>query len=156
MTCRNCHQEVSKKEIRCPHCGTEVRMNPVAKLFKGWGIIDLFLIMIAVIGIVALVYVYFGKNFHQQQDAWKVEAQAFEETLGQVKVVGVVKNMTPKAFNGSISLDLRVYDSKNKLVYEELAATPLEAVEPLGEVPFSFLIQRPKDMAYFNVKAANN
>jgi hypothetical protein len=153
MKCRHCHQEFSSKDVRCPHCGTDAKLNPITRMFRGWGIVDLILLMIAVAGLCALFYTYLYQSFLNQKEAWHVEAQAYEEVMGQVKIVGMVKNMTDKQFEGSVTLELRVFNSQAKIIYQESASTTIQVIESMQEVPFSFMIQRPMDMAFYNVKA---
>ena len=153
MKCYHCHLEIANTEVRCPHCGMPTKINPLKKMLRGWGFIDLLVLTVAISGIGAFIWVYMGGDITKDRTEWHVQAQAFEETIGQVKIIGTAQNLTGEVYDGGVSLELRTFDSKNKLVYSEIANAKANQLKPNDEMPFSFVIQRPKDFAFFNVIA---
>ena len=154
MKCRNCKQEMSKKDIRCPHCGTSPRHNPIASLLHGWGIVDLIVLSIALSGIAAFVWVYLLGNMENLgKTTWNVSAQAYEETAGIVKIIGSIQNVSEENQEGFVFLELRCYNEFAKLIWYETATLESYNIVPQGEVPFAFVIEKPTGFAFFNVKA---
>lgn len=153
MQCHHCHLEIEGSPVRCPHCGTPLKLNPFVKLLRGWGIVDLIVLLITIAGIGAFIWVYLGYDITRDRDIWHVEAQAYEEVIGQVKVIGTVKNLSGEVYDGGMTLELRAFNSENDLVYSEVANAQAFSLQHNAEMPFSFVIQRPRDFAFFNVIA---
>jgi len=154
MKCRNCKQEISTKDIRCPHCGTSPRRNPIVSLLHGWGILDLIVLSIALSGIAAFVWVYLLGNMAKLgRTTWEVNAQAYEETAGIVKVIGSIRNISEYTQEGFVFLELRCYNEFAKLIWYETATIESNSTGPQSEIPFAFVIEKPTGFAFFNVKA---
>lgn len=151
--CFHCHLAVPVGAITCPHCGTTQKMNIIKRIFKGWGMLDFFLLSIALAGMLTLGYSYLFNDLLGQQETWHIEAQAFEEVAGQVKIIGIGKQMKERTYTGNVSLELRGFDNANKLIHFETMTTAVKDIGYEEAFPFTFVMQRLRGFAYFNVIA---